>query len=73
MNSKQVPMMDAALAFPLNSFHFPLLFEDRMPKTARFEAQTRREPPKVPVNSYHWTQEVVLAKAFPRTSQGQLI
>ena len=72
-NKAMVPHRAADFAFRLNVIQRPLARDSRMPNTLRFAAQTRSEPPSVPVYSYHWIHPVVRAKALPSTSQGQLI
>ena len=72
-NSRATPAREAALALMFSCFQPPPPIDISNPKTARLAAQIHREPPRVPVNSYHWIQDVVLANELPRTSHGQLI
>ena len=64
----------AALALILNCFcHLPSERATMIPKTARLDPHTQREPPREPVTLYHWTNPTDPAKEFPSTSQGHEI
>ena len=52
------------------SFFF-ILSESHQIKNRIFTANTHIDPPKTPVNSYHWTISGLVANTFPKVSQGQ--
>ena len=52
-NRRAVPRTTAVFALALNLFQFPVLDDISIPNTARLDAHIHRDPPRVPVNSYH--------------------
>ena len=63
----------AVFAFQFHENILPSESDIISPKIPRLVIHIHSDPPRVPVNSYHWTAHIDRAKELPSTSHGHEI